>query len=135
MNDDQPESAREPRRGPSIPAFVVLVVAAMFAAGAATYWWDHRPTQINAVDVGFFDDMPTHHMQAIAIGNTYLRYGTDPLFHGDAAKVVFSQAGDIRQMQRALSEWKREGSPDVAMEWMSMRVPQDANREWRHPNR
>jgi uncharacterized protein (DUF305 family) len=114
------------RRGPSLPALVVFVVACMFVASAATYWWDHRPEKVGAVDVGFFDDMTTHHHQAIAIASTYTRYGTDILFRADAAKIIFSQSGDIRQMQRALTDWDREGTPDVAMEWMGMHTPQAA---------
>ena len=114
------------RRRPSLPALVVFVLACMFAASAVTYWWDHRPEKVGAVDVGFFDDMMTHHHQAIAIASTYSRYGTDVLFRGDAAKIIFSQSGDIRQMQRALIDWDREGTPDVAMEWMGMHTPQDA---------
>jgi uncharacterized protein (DUF305 family) len=56
----------------------------------------------------------------------YSRYGADDLFRGDAAKIIFSQSGDIRQMQRALSDWDRTGTPEIAMEWMGMRTPQDA---------
>jgi uncharacterized protein (DUF305 family) len=114
------------RRGPSLLAILMLFVACAFFASAATYWWDHRPPEVGAVDVGFFDDMTTHHFQAINIASTYSRYGTDSLFLSDAAKIVFSQSGDIRQMQRALVEWHRSGTPGVAMEWMGMHTPQDA---------
>ena len=109
-----------------MPALVVFVLACVFGAAAAMHWWDHRPAQVSAVDVGFFDDMTTHHHQAIAIASVYSHYGTDTLFRSDAAKVIFSQSGDIRQMQRALVDWDREGTPDVAMDWMGMRTPQDA---------
>jgi uncharacterized protein (DUF305 family) len=98
----------------------------MFFASAATHWYDHRPERVGTVDVGFFDDMTTHHNQAISMALTYSRYGTDRLFRGDAFKIIFSQSGDIRQMQRALSDWHRSGTPDVAMEWMGMHTRQDA---------
>jgi uncharacterized protein (DUF305 family) len=126
IDDDVPEASTRDRQGPSRAAFILALVACMFFASAATYWWDHRPPSVGAVDVGFFDDMTTHHLQAISMAETYLRYGTDDLFRGDAAKIIFSQSGDVRQMQRALTEWHRSGSPDVAMEWMGMHSPQDA---------
>lgn len=113
-------------RSPSLPAILSLFVVCMFFASASTYWWDHRPTQVNAVDVGFFDDMTTHHLQAIDIASVYTRYGNDTLFRSDAFKIIFSQSGDIRQMRRALLDWHRSGSPGVAMEWMGMHTPQDA---------
>lgn len=105
---------------------VILLAAGMFCAASATYWWDHRPPDIGVVDVGFFDDMTTHHNQAISIASVYSRYGTDTLFRSDAFKIIFSQSGDIRQMQRALRDWHRSGTPGVAMEWMGMHTPQDA---------
>jgi uncharacterized protein (DUF305 family) len=109
-----------------VPAIVILLAASMFFAGAAMYWWDHRPERVSAVDVGFFDDMTTHHFQAIGMASTYSRYGTDTLLRSDAAEIILSQAGDIRQMQRALQDWNRSGTPDIAMEWMGMHTPQDA---------
>ena len=123
---DEVPSRAEGRRGPSLPAMFVILVACMFFAGSLTHWWDSRPEQVGAVDVGFFDDMTTHHFQALAMSSTYSRYGTDSLFRSDAAKIIFSQSGDVRQMQRALAEWHRSGTPDVAMEWMGMHTPQDA---------
>jgi uncharacterized protein (DUF305 family) len=121
--EDEYESSR---RGPSIPVLVFLVLAFMGLAAAVTYRWDHRQADFGAVDVGFFDDMTTHHLQAIDLATVYTRYGDDSILLGDASKIVFNQAGDIRQMRRALGEWRRSGTPDVAMEWMGMHSPQDA---------
>lgn len=121
------EGQYEPRRrGPSIPVLVFLVLAFMGLAAAMTYRWDHRQADFGAVDVGFFDDMTTHHLQAIDLATVYTRYGDDPVLLGDASKIIFNQAGDIRQMRRALGDWRRSGTPDVAMEWMGMHSPQDA---------
>jgi uncharacterized protein (DUF305 family) len=114
------------RRGPSIPVLVFLVLAFMGLAAAVTYRWDHRQVDFGAVDVGFFDDMTTHHLQAIDLATVYTRYGDDSILLGDASKIIFNQSGDIRQMRRALGDWRRSGTPDVAMEWMGMHSPQDA---------
>jgi uncharacterized protein (DUF305 family) len=124
--DDEYDAYETRRRGPSIPVFVFLVLAFMGLAAAVTYRWDHRQTDFGAVDVGFFDDMTTHHLQAIDLATVYTRYGDDSIFLGDASKIVFNQAGDIRQMRKALGDWHRSGTPDVAMEWMGMHSPQDA---------
>ena len=123
---DFTDASERVRRGPPLAALIVILVACMVLASAATYWWDRRPAEVGAVDVGFFDDMTTHHTQAISIASVYTRYGTDDLFRGDAAKIIFSQSGDIRQMQRAMSDWKRSGTPGIAMEWMGMHTSQDA---------
>ena len=121
------EDENEPRRqSPSVAALVFVLLACMFLASAATYRWDHRAASFGSVDVGFFDDMTTHHLQAIELATVYTRYGNDTLFRGDASKIIFNQSGDIRQMRRALGEWRQSGTPDVAMEWMGMHSPQNA---------
>jgi uncharacterized protein (DUF305 family) len=113
-------------RRPPVAVLIALAVALAFLAAAATYWWTQRPDDPSAVDIGFYDDMTTHHLQAITLAHTYLRNGSDPLLRNMAEEVDFFQSGDIRVMQDALTEWGESGSPDVAMDWMGMRVPQDA---------
>ena len=120
------EGPDEGARRPPWPALVAILVACMLLSSAATHWWENRPASVGAVDVGFFEDMTTHHTQAISIASVYSRYGTDDLFRGDAAKIIFSQSGDIRQMQRALTDWNRTSTPEVAMEWMGMPTSQGA---------
>jgi uncharacterized protein (DUF305 family) len=124
--DDGPDEHEPRHRSPSVAVLVFVLLACMFLASAATYRWDHRAPSFGSVDVGFFDDMTTHHLQAIELATVYTRYGNDTLFRGDASKIIFNQSGDIRQMRRALGEWKRSGTPDVAMEWMGMHSPQNA---------
>jgi uncharacterized protein (DUF305 family) len=117
----------QPRRpGPTIVQALVLAAALVFLTSVVTVWWVSRDPSPNAADVGFYDDMTTHHFQAIAMAYTYLDHGTDPVLRGTAKEIHFVQIGDIRQMQAALQEWHRGGTPDVAMEWMGMRVSQDA---------
>jgi uncharacterized protein (DUF305 family) len=124
--EDETDEDEPRRRGPSLPALLVLILGCMVLASAATYRWDHRTPSFGAVDVGFFDDMTTHHLQAIDMATVYTHYGEDALFRGDASKIMFNQSGDVRQMRKALGDWNRSGSPDVAMEWMGMHSPQDA---------
>jgi uncharacterized protein (DUF305 family) len=57
---------------------------------------------------------------------TYLKYGTDQVLGFVASEINTVQNGDIRQMQAALQDWGAKTTPDVAMEWMGMPVPQNA---------
>ena len=123
--DDTPDSG-ETRDGwlPSFPQLVALAVALVVATAAITVWWTSRESKPNDTDVGFYDDMTTHHNQAVGMAITYLKRGTDPVLGFVAGEINTNQNGDIRQMQIALNEWNRTGTPDIAMEWMNMSVPQ-----------
>jgi uncharacterized protein (DUF305 family) len=114
------------RFAPSLVQVLLLVVAVAFLTSVTTAWWVNRAPTPNATDVGFYDDMTTHHYQAIGMAISYLSHGTDPVLRLIAGEINASQNGDIRQMQTALQKWHRQGSPGVAMEWMNMPVPQDA---------
>jgi uncharacterized protein (DUF305 family) len=129
LDDEVESSGPDDGRGRfalSLVQVLVLVVGVVLATSAVTAWWVNRDPTPNATDVGFYDDMTTHHYQAIAMAITYLKHGTDPVLTLIAGGINASQNGDIRQMQTALQNWRRQGSPDVAMEWMNMPVPQDA---------
>ena len=107
---------------------VLATVALMFLTGAAVFAWQqaaHEPDP-NAVDVGFADDMRTHHLQGVTMSITYLEQGTDPTLRQMATEIVIVQAGESRLMSQWLEDW---GNPDVdldtAMGWMDMApVPQ-----------
>ena len=118
--------ARGGRFAPTLFQALSLAVALAFLSSVVTAWWVNRDPTPNATDVGFFDDMTTHHNQAIGMAITYLKHGTDPVLGFVAAEINTNQNGDIRQMQASLHQWRREGTPGVAMEWMGMSVPQDA---------
>jgi uncharacterized protein (DUF305 family) len=123
------ESVEYDGDGPFRPSWlqvVALVVSVAFLTGVVATWWANREPTPNATDVGFYDDMTTHHEQAVGMAITYLSHGTDPVLRFVAGKINASQNGDMRQMYTALQEWGKKGTPDVAMEWMGMSVPQDA---------
>jgi uncharacterized protein (DUF305 family) len=120
------DDVRSPRPGPSLWQAIALVLAVAFASSALTAWWVSRDPQPNDADIGFYDDMSTHHLQGVDIASIYQRNGEDPVLLMIASKIAFSQTGDIRQMRVALADWGAEVTPGVAMEWMGMPVPQDA---------
>lgn len=101
---------------------------AMFLAGAVVFAWQQwaNEPRPNDVDIGFADDMRTHHLQAVAMAITYLEDGTDPTLRQMANEIVIVQAGESRLMGQWLEDW---GNPDLdldnAMAWMGMApVPQ-----------
>lgn len=122
ITDEAPDEPRR-SRGPNILQTIALVVAACFLTGVVTAWWVGRDPTPNAVDVGFFDDMTVHHNQAIEMAVSYLRNGDDKVMGFIAAGINRAQNGDVRQMQAEMQKWGKEGTSDVAMEWMGMSVP------------
>jgi uncharacterized protein (DUF305 family) len=106
---------------------VTAVIAGLFAAAAI---WalgadDEPATPMNAVDIGFLQDMLDHHDQALLISNLYLDDNAD----GDAApyarEVIMFQERDIGWMEDWLAEeGYARGEPDrVAMVWMDEPTP------------
>ena len=109
---------------------VVLVTAVVTGLFAAAALWalradDPPPTPMNAVDVGFLQDMLDHHEQALLISNLYL----DNQPEGDAApyarEVIMFQTRDMGWMRDWLDEEGYEpGAPDrTAMVWMNEPTP------------
>jgi uncharacterized protein (DUF305 family) len=101
---------------------------AMFLAGAVVFAWQQSANQPdpNEVDIGFADDMRTHHLQGVTLSLAYLEDGTDPTLRQMANEIVIVQAGESRLMGQWLEDWD---NPDLdldnAMEWMGMApVPQ-----------
>jgi uncharacterized protein (DUF305 family) len=109
---------------------VVLATAVVTGLFAAAAIWalgadDEPPAPMNAVDVGFLQDMLDHHDQALLISNLYLDNHPD----GDAApyarEVIMFQTRDIGWMEDWLAEeGYARGAPDrTAMEWMGEPSP------------
>ena len=109
---------------------IVLATAVVTGLFAAAAIWalgadDEPPAPMNAVDVGFLQDMLDHHDQALLISNLYL----DDQPQGDAApyarEVIMFQTRDIGWMEDWLAEeGYSRGAPDrTAMEWMDEPTP------------
>ncbi len=105
------------RKVPLVPAIVFGFALIVLAVGV-TDWWNDRPPSPNAADIGFYDDMTTHHFQALDMARTYMRYGSNDDLRSRVAEIDTAQSGDIRVMQEALVSWGEVGTPDLAMEWM-----------------
>ena len=141
---DKPgETRRDPHADDVVPSVsdattrrlligVLITIAAAVVLGlfaAAALWAlsgdDEPDIPMNAVDVGFLQDMIDHHGQALVISNAYLDGNPD----GDAApyahEVVMFQTRDLGWMRDWLAEeGYAEGEADRAtMEWMGDPTP------------
>jgi uncharacterized protein (DUF305 family) len=121
VDDDEPRSG-----GFSLWKLVVLGLACAFLGGAVV-WAATRPDEPDAatVDVGFYQDMISHHEQALQMALYELDNGSDPTVRSFAEEILNFQAYEIGRMDQSLREWgiRRENRPELAMTWMGMPVP------------
>ncbi len=108
-------------------AIAAVIVLGLFAGAAiwALQGDDEPPTPMNAVDVGFLQDMLDHHEQALLISNLYLDNQPDGPAAPYANEVIMFQTRDMGWMRDWLAEeGYQPGPPDrTAMEWMNEPVP------------
>ena len=111
----------------------LFAAAAIWALGAD----ENQLTPMNAVDIGFLQDMLDHHDQALFISNLYLDDNAD----GDAApyarEVIMFQERDIGWMEDWLAEegYARGEADRVAMVWMDEPTPVAEMRGMQTPER
>jgi uncharacterized protein (DUF305 family) len=84
-----------------------------------------RPPSADSADVGFLQDMLTHHDQALGVATLTVAYGEDPIVRSFAREVLTFQSYEIGVMTQMLGDWgfTREDRSDEAMAWMDMGVP------------
>jgi len=84
-----------------------------------------RPPGEGSVDVGFLQDMLTHHDQALGVATLVVANGEDPTVRSYAREILVFQAYEIGVMTQMLDDWGhvRSDRSDQAMAWMDMPVP------------
>ncbi len=110
--------------------WIASVVAMLWFAGAVGYVVGARSPDTaegGPVDVGFLQDMITHHEQAIEMSNIELADGAAPGVQAFAREILTFQAYEIGIMEAKLAEWghvpaDRSGT---AMAWMDLPLPAD----------
>lgn len=109
-----------------------LAVAVLVLGVGLGYWWADRSTAANPneVDVGFLQDMRTHHEQAVNMSMIYLaaaRGEGDPVLQNIAREIATGQSMEIGRMVQLLRVWGEEEAnmTDQAMAWMDEPVPLD----------
>jgi uncharacterized protein (DUF305 family) len=115
-----------PPAGLSWPRVVVLGMALAFLGFAlGVFVTQDRAPGSGSVDVGFYQDMITHHDQALQMASLALDRVEDPTVSGYAQEVLAFQEYEIGVMERTLHEWgyTRADRSEEAMAWMGMPVP------------
>ena len=113
---------------PKSPFELLLAFAAVaFLGGAITFFGMQRASASPApdsVDVGFLQDMITHHEQALTLSEAQIIGGGSPGVQLFAREILRQQSWEIGLMQAQLEDWgyRRELRPEIAMEWMGMSV-------------
>jgi uncharacterized protein (DUF305 family) len=129
--DDAAESDLDAGGSPgglSWPKVAVLGVALAFLGFAiGVFVTRDQPPSADSADVGFLQDMITHHQQAIEVALLELAYGEDPTVRSFASDVLDFQSYEIGLMTQKLAGWgfTPQDRSDQAMAWMDMAVPVD----------
>jgi uncharacterized protein (DUF305 family) len=124
--DEDEEGGGSPRAGLSWFRVALVGLAAAFLGFAVgVVATQDRSPAADSVNVGFLQDMITHHDQAIQVARVVLAYGEDPVVNSYAQDVLADQSYETGVMTRMLGEWghTREDRSDQAMAWMGMPVP------------
>ena len=110
----------------------ILLLVATLVLGGAVGWrigraqGDSSSPSHNSVDVGFFQDMSTHHNQAIGMAFAYRANGTDPLLRQISGEIITYQASEMGVMGEYLTKWGQAGTEGAtAMGWMGMATPRN----------
>jgi uncharacterized protein (DUF305 family) len=120
--DDEPDLAR--RLG---WAKVVILGAALtflgFAIGMVAT--RDRPPGEGSVDVGFYQDMVTHHEQALGVATLVVANGESSTVRSYASEILTFQGFETGVMTQALDDWGYSPTErsDEAMAWMGMGMP------------
>jgi uncharacterized protein (DUF305 family) len=119
---DAPAPPPPRRHGPARWQVVVLVLALCFLSGVVG-WWLNKPDHesFNPVDVGFLNDMETHHNGAINLSFDYLDRAHDPVVRHIAQDIISSQSQELAVMNSYLNSAGGASAvpnQDVAMAWM-----------------
>ena len=108
---------------------VVAVAIALLCAALGWLVGNNRAIpDPNSTDIGFLQDMRTHHEQAVNLGFYYLSLqGTNPNLRVIAREIVFDQGIDIGRMIQLLRLYgaTETNESDVAMTWMHEPTPVD----------
>ena len=112
-----------------INLIAIVLATAVLAAGTGFIVGERNATpRPNAVDVGFLQDMRTHHEQAVEMSLVFISLPNTSAALGTIAReIVFMQGIDIGRMIQLLRDY---GQPEAnesgtAMTWMNESVPED----------
>lgn len=114
--------------GPTwVKALVLAAATAFLGVAIGVFVSRDDPPAAGSVDVGFYQDMLSHHQQALGVATLELAHGEDPTVRSYAREVLMFQAQEIGVMRQTLVDWGYDPNerPETAMAWMGMAVPRD----------
>jgi len=128
--DDVPRSRVAEFLPKTSRGWIASVAALVYLGGAIGYMVgvrSDRPPGRSSIDVGFLQDMISHHEQAIEMSNIELAGGAEPDVEAFAREILGFQAYEIGVMEGLLAEWGHhpEDRSETAMAWMDDPVPVD----------
>jgi len=110
--------------GPSgwVIGALAVVLALMVGAGGVLVYQKAATPGAGSVDVGFLQDMTTHHQQAVEMASVVAENGDDPDVRAFAREIIAFQQYEVGYMEALLEEWGQWPFPKdrTAMEWMGM---------------
>lgn len=116
----------EPGRRPA-PLLVGLValLAAMVAVGGVLVYQRATTPGAGSVDVGFMQDMTTHHQQALEMASIAAEKADDADLRSFAREILTDQSDEIGYMEALLEDWGQWpfDQSQTAMGWMDMPTP------------
>jgi uncharacterized protein (DUF305 family) len=107
---------------------VALAIALLCAALGWVVGNNRAIPDPNAVDIGFLQDMRTHHEQAVYLGLYYLELkDTNSDLRDIAREIVFGQGIEIGRMIQLLRQFgaTETNESDTVMTWMNEPLPTD----------
>ncbi|MGW4632868.1 DUF305 domain-containing protein [Nocardia sp. NPDC004415] len=115
------------------------MVAALIVGLLAGYWIrdvvtaDTSEPTLDVVDVGFAQDMATHHNQAVEMSATALQQAQDPAVRTLAFDVLTTQQSQLGMMRGWLMLWDRPVSSEQPMRWMRRTESHTSNADHQMP--
>lgn len=110
--------------GPSgrVIGALLAVLALLVGIGGVLVYQRATTPGAGSVDVGFMQDMTTHHQQAVEMASIVAETGQDPDIRAFAREILTFQQYEVGYMEALLEDWGQWPFPDdrTAMEWMSM---------------
>lgn len=107
---------------------LVVGVLVLAAGGGFVLGERHATPDPTTSDIGFLQDMRTHHEQAVEMSLIYIsKTGTNPTTGLIAREIAFSQAAEIGRMIQLLRTYEQPEANETgtAMAWMNEAVPED----------
>lgn len=125
IDDEEQELGANELTGLTKPILVALVAAVAFLAAVVGYLVGQPDAPgRSSIDVGFYQDMTTHHEQAVEMALLELTNGQEKVVLDFAREVLLFQRYELGRMDDSLVRWGASGErPATAMRWMNAAVP------------